>query len=66
MLLLALSTQNVRAQHFDFAAKEAIKVPTPVVAQLCHHIEKRDGGSMTIGGKYLYVPVYNVLNRSQK
>ena len=66
LLLLTFNVAEVRAQRFDFAAKEGVKIPTSVTAQLCHHLEKRDGAPMTLGGKYLNVPVYNVLNRSQK
>ena len=66
LILLIFNAAEVQAQRFDFAAKDAVKIPTPVVAQLCHYIEKRDGGPMTIGKTYVYVPVYNVLNRSQK
>lgn len=66
LILLVLNTSELKAQRFDFAAKESVKIPAPVVAQLCQYIEKRDGTPMTIGGKYLYVPVFNVLHRSQK
>jgi hypothetical protein len=64
--LTVSANYQAQAQQFDFSMREAVKVPTPVVAQLCHYLEKRDGAPMTMGGKYLYVPVFNVLNRSQK
>ena len=66
LVILVFNAAEVQAQRFDFAAKEAVKIPAPVAAQLCRYIEKRDGTPMTLGGKYLYVPVFNVLNRSQK
>ena len=66
LLLLILNVTEVQAQHFDFATKDAVKIPAPVIAQLCQYLEKRDGTPMTIGGKYLYVPVYNVLDRSHR
>ncbi|MBH8559177.1 hypothetical protein I7X13_14020 [Hymenobacter sp. BT442] len=66
LLLLTFGAQSAQAQHFDFAAKEAVKLPASALAQLYQYIEKRDGSPMTIGETYVYVPVYNVLNRSQK
>jgi hypothetical protein len=66
LLICTLISLSAKAQRFNFASKEAISLPTPVIAQLCRYIEVRDGAPMTIGGKYLYVPVFNVLNRSQK
>jgi hypothetical protein len=74
LLLLLYIPLSVHAQKsaaiqklgFDFAAKEAVKLPAPIIAQLCRYLEKRDAAPMTIGGKFLYVPVYNVLNRSQR
>ncbi len=65
-LLLGLGIQNVQAQRFDFAASEAVWMPKAAIAQICHYIEVEEGHPMTIGGKYAYVPVFNVLNRSQK
>jgi hypothetical protein len=66
LFLLGLISLNAKAQRFDFAAKEAVSVPKSAVAQICHYIEIEEGHPMTTGGKYLYVPVFNVLNRSQK
>jgi hypothetical protein len=66
LFLLTLSTLDSKAQRFDFSANEAVKVPKATVAQICHYIEVEEGHPMIIGGKYLYVPVFNVLSRSQK
>jgi len=64
--LFTLLSLSAWAQKFDFAAREAVKLPASVIAQLCHYYEVRDGVSMMIGGEYLYIPVFNVLHRSQR
>ena len=66
-MLVSLGISTVQAQRFDFAAKEAIKIPTPIELQIRHHIESHDGVNLKIfAGQYQYIPVFNVLNRSQK
>lgn len=66
-LLLFLSPGLCSGQSFDFAAKEAVKIPTAVTVQIRQYIEKHDGiNLLVIKNQYQYVPVFNVLARSQK
>jgi len=67
LMVLILGISTAQAQNFDFAAKEAVKIPTPIELQIRHYIESHDGINLKIfAGHYQYVPVFNVLNRSQK
>ncbi|GAB3244722.1 hypothetical protein GCM10027346_42620 [Hymenobacter seoulensis] len=67
LLLLILLTSSVQAQSFDFAGKDAVKVPEASLKQIRQYVETHDGTSMApIGSQYPYVPVFNVLNRKEK
>ncbi|WP_457065289.1 hypothetical protein [Hymenobacter sp. UYAg731] len=67
LMFVSLGISTAQAQRFDFAAKEAIKIPTPIELQIRHYIELHDGVNLKIfAGQYQYIPVFNVLNRSQK
>ncbi|WP_162910745.1 hypothetical protein [Hymenobacter oligotrophus] len=43
LFLILLSSYGVQAQRFDFAAKDAVKVPITFLAQVKQYIEKHDG-----------------------
>ncbi|MFD2788121.1 hypothetical protein [Hymenobacter rubripertinctus] len=67
LLLFAIAPLLSKAQSFDFAGKEAIKVPAAASLQVRNYIETHDGiPQETINGQFAYVPIFNVLNRSQK
>jgi hypothetical protein len=67
LLLALLGGGPIRAQTFDFAAKEAIRVPEATAVVMRQYIKKHDNVDLYIfNGKYASIPVYNVLQRSQK
>jgi hypothetical protein len=67
LLLLLLGAAPLQAQTFDFAATEALKVPEPTAVLIRQYIKKQDGVDLYLfNGKYAAVPVFNVLQRSQK
>ncbi|MBU6119326.1 hypothetical protein [Hymenobacter siberiensis] len=62
-----LNIAEVKAQCFDFAANEAVRIPAPVELQIRHYIESHDGINLKIfAGQYQYVPVFNVINHSRR
>lgn len=67
IFLLAITPWLCKAQTFNFAGKDAVKVPMAITVQVRQYIEKNDGINLrTIGDQYAYVPIFNVLNHSQK
>lgn len=67
LLLFLLSAASLHAQTFDFAGKEAVKLPEATAVLIRQYIEKHEGISLYLfKGQYAYVPVFNVLHRSQK
>lgn len=67
VLLLVLAPWFCQAQTFAFAGNDAVQVPEAITVQIRQYIEKHDGINLkTFGNQYAYVPVFNVLNRSQK
>lgn len=67
LLLGLVGGAPLRAQTFDFAAKEALQVPESTAVEMRQYIKQHDGVDLYLfTGKYASVPVFNVLQRSQK
>lgn len=67
LLLALLSGAPLQAQTFAFAAEEAIQVPEATAVVMRHYIKEHDGVDLYVfNGEYAFVPVFNVLQRSQK
>lgn len=67
LLLVLVGVAPLQAQTFDFAAKEALKVPEATAVEMRQYIKKHDGVDLYLfNGKYTSVPIFNVLQRSQK
>jgi hypothetical protein len=67
LLLFLLTAAPLHAQTFDFAGKEAVKLPEATAVLIRQYIEQHDGISLYLfKGQYAYVPVFNVLQRAQK
>lgn len=66
-LFLLLTNSTVKAQSFQFAGKDAVKVPETSLKKIRHYIEKHDGIlQLSIGNQYPYIPVFNVLSRKER
>ena len=67
LLLFLLCRAPLQAQTFDFAAKESIRVPEAIAVLIRQYIKQHDGVYLYVfKGQYASVPVFNVLQRSQK
>ncbi|QIL78351.1 hypothetical protein [Hymenobacter sp. HDW8] len=67
LLFFLLTSCGVLAQNFQFAGKDAVKVPEVPLKQIRHYVETHDKVSQQpIGKDYPYLPVFNVLKPQQK
>jgi len=67
LLCLLLTSSGVQAQNFQFAGKDAVKVPAGPLKQIRHYVETHDKVSQQpIGSDYPYLPVFNVLKPQEK
>ena len=63
--LLLLPPWLSQAQTFAFAAKEAVKVPASTSLLIKQYIKSTDGVDL-LKDQFSYIPVFNVLNRTEK
>ena len=66
-IIIVMVPLACQAQSFDFAGKEAAQAPELINSQIRAYIKTHDGISLEAPGtSHPYVPVFNVLKRSQK